>query len=153
MRASHLLVASADNRRIVGPASFCAPSNGEPIALACAVGRVRAPEGPKLQVRPGKRIALRFGTSVESVSVRYQRATKGGRVIALTYSMPLRSSSDDGLSWRTVMSRDPVLHRARTIAVFSVAYRDAVRLALPTRLSKPFTDATAEFAVPLSVSR
>lgn len=51
------------------------------------------------------------------------------------------------------MSRDPALHRARTIAVFSVAYRDAVRLALPTRLSKPFTDATAEFAVPLSVSR
>ncbi len=152
VRSAQVLVGSGGNRRIVGPASFCAPPNGEAIALACAL-RARAPEGPKLPVRPGKRISLRFGTSVERLSLRYERATTDGTVIALTYSKPVRSSPDGGLSWSTAMSRDPALHRARTIAVFSVAYRDAVRLSLPTRMSKPMPDATAEFAVPLTVAR
>lgn len=152
-RAIHLLITSqllgsGDHSRIVGPTSFCAPPNGEPVALACG-GRVRAPQGPKVPVQPGRPILLRFGTAADRVWVRYERATKGGRVIALTYATPIRSSSNGGLIWRSVMPHDSSLRRSGTIAVFSVAYRDGIRLPLPDRMTKPFHNATAEFAVPL----
>lgn len=107
-RALHdigLRVSSQGVTRMLGPDSFCAALNGEPVTLACG-GQMRAPRRAKLPVRLGRTITLRFGTAVGRVSVRYARAGKHGRLTALTYSMPLRAAGKDR-DWHTVMSPDP----------------------------------------------
>lgn len=147
-RATHLLVGSGRRSRIAVAESFCAAPNGEPIALACGSG-VGAPRGAALRVRPGAAIPLRFGTAVRHLWVRYAEETGNGRVVALTYSSPVRGSQRDGRRWTIAMPRDPSLRKKRLVAVVSVAYRDPISLDVRGRQTKPFTEVFAEFAVPL----
>lgn len=139
---------SEGRRRVRGPESFCAKPNGEPIALACG-GRMLPPRGRPLPVRPDQPITAVFGTKVEKISVSAMRATRDGRVVALTHATPLRRSGK-GRHWRI-----PVPHGApRRGAVLSVAveYEEGVRLRLTrNRLSRPFRDASATFLVPLQM--
>ena len=151
-RATHLLVSSEGRRRIAAAESFCAPSNGEPIALACG-SRVRAPRGDAFLARPGATVTLRFGTAVRDVWLRYGLVGKAGRVTALTYATPLRSPDGDVRVRRIVMSRDPTMRRRRLVLVVSAAYRDPIAIDVRGRRTKPFADAFAEFAVPLRVGR
>ena len=151
-RATHLLVSSEGRHRIAVAQSFCAPANGEPIALACG-SSVRVPRGRAFFARPGAPVTLRLGTAARDVWIRYSRVGKNGRVVALTHAAPLRSSGEDGRAWKLVVPRDPAVRRKRLVAVLSVAYRDPIRLDVRGRQTKPFTDAFAEFALPLRIDR
>lgn len=145
-----LRVTSQGKTGILGPESFCAAPNGEPIALACG-GTIRAPGRAALPVRSGSRITLRLGTAADRVSVRYGRATRRGKVVGLTYSMPLRDAGE-GRDWHLTMSPDPAKGRPGAIVFISALYSEPVRLRLPDRVSRPFEDASADFAIPVRAS-
>jgi hypothetical protein len=146
-----LRISTPDGGRTLGPESFCAAPNGEAVSLACG-SAVRAPRGRALSVRAGTPLSLRFGSAAERVSFHLGRVLHDGQTVAMTYDLPLRSSGNAHV-WQMVVPRDVPLRVPRTVLTIGVVYRDGVRLGLRDRLSKPFTDASAEFAVPLQELR
>lgn len=143
-----LKITSQKVTRELGPVSFCAEANGEPIALACRTRALR-PGGSALPASEGHRITLRFGAPVRKLFVTWERIGPHGEIIPLNNPEPRRPSgaaASDPTVWAVTLTRDNL--RARSISVL-VIYDRPVSLVVGGRTSDPFSDATATFRVGL----
>lgn len=138
-----ILARLGSERERLGPQSFCARANSEPVELACGL-RPRPDRSHILSARRNSKIDLSFAVPVRQAFVTYHAVGRSGESVALTRAIPLERESSK--RWTLQVNVAPTRRDGRQLVATVLAlYSRPVRLRLGHRMSEPFAQASAEF--------